>query len=187
VGPASLGLDLSLHAWVNDGLMTLFSSSWAWRSSGSWWWGELAHPRAAAMPVVAALGGMVVPALPYILVNGGGPGRPGWAIPLATDIAFVLGALALLGSRDPAGLRLSLLAVAIVDDLGAIAVIALFYAAGINAVDLTASGAVLLIVVALRRWGVTNPWSMWLRPWPCGTSFTSPGSTPPWPASLSAC
>ena len=111
-----LHLDLSLHAWVNDGLMTVFFFVVGLEIKRELVVGELANPRAAVMPAIAALGGMVVPALIYLVVNGGGAGRDGWGIPLATDIAFVLGLLSLLGSRAPSGLRLFLLALAIIDD-----------------------------------------------------------------------
>ena len=105
--------------------------------------GELTSPRHAAMPVIAALGGMVVPALIYLAFNAGGAGSEGWGIPIATDIAFVLGALSLLGSRAPSGLRLFLLAVAIIDDIGAIIVIAIFYSDGVDLAALAGALAVM--------------------------------------------
>src|SRR5690606_26047276 len=113
-------------------------------------------PRAASLPVLAALGGMVVPALLFIAIAGDGEAGRGWGIPMATDIAFVVGVLALLGSRVPSGLKLFLLTLAIVDDLGVIAVIAVFYSEGIDAAWLAGAGASLLLVVAARRLGVRS-------------------------------
>ena len=119
--------------------------------------GEFARARDAVMPVIAAVGGMVVPALLYTSLNLSGPGRDGWGIPLATDIAFVLGALALLGGRAPTGLRLFLLAVAIVDDLGAILIIAVFYSHGIKFWAISVAVVVFVLIVAMRKLGVARP------------------------------
>ena len=94
--------------------------------------GELRDRQRAALPAIAALGGMVVPALVFVAVNAGGAGLDGWAIPMATDIAFAMGVLALLGPRVPSSLKLFLLTLAIVDDIGAIVVIALFYSRGLD-------------------------------------------------------
>lgn len=150
-------LHLDLHGWVNDGLMAVFFFVVGLEIKRELVVGELSSPRDAAMPVIAALGGMAVPALLFLVVNGGADTARGWGIPMATDIAFVLGALALLGRRAPAGLRLFLLAVAIVDDLGAIAVIAVAYSAGLSAGYLAAAVAVIGLVVLLRWIGVTRP------------------------------
>jgi NhaA family Na+:H+ antiporter len=109
------------------------------------------------MPVIGALGGMVVPATIYIALNSHGAERGGWGIPIATDIAFVLGLLSLLGSRVPSGLRLFLLAIAIIDDIGAIVVIAVFYSEGIDFGALAEAGGAVVAVVALRRLHVTRP------------------------------
>jgi NhaA family Na+:H+ antiporter len=125
-------LDLSLHAIVNDGLMTLFFLLVSLEIKREMVFGELRDPKAAALPIVAALGGMVVPALVYVAFNLGGENMEGWGIPMATDIAFAVALLASLGSRVPLGARLFLLTLAIVDDLGAILVIAVFYSSGID-------------------------------------------------------
>ena len=109
--------------------------------------GELRGARRAALPAIAAVGGMVVPAAIYLLVNAGGPGERGWGIPMATDIAMAVGVLSLLGSRVRPSLKLFVLALAIVDDIGAILVIALFYSGGISSHRLLgAAGAVALVV-----------------------------------------
>lgn len=126
LGPIHLYEDLK-HL-VNDGLMAIFFLVVGLEIKRELVLGELRDPRKAALPVVAALGGMIVPALIYVALNAGDPAAiRGWGVPMATDIAFSLGVLALLGSRAPVGVRLFLLAVAVADDIGAIAVIAIFY------------------------------------------------------------
>jgi NhaA family Na+:H+ antiporter len=116
--------------------------------------GELSDLRRAALPVAAALGGMLAPALLYLSVAGDGPTRAGWGVPMATDIAFALGVLALLGARVPPALRVLLLALAVIDDLGAIVVIALFYSAGIQAAGLGVAALGCAGIVLLQRLGV---------------------------------
>ena len=158
VGPSSpLHLDLTLHAWVNDALMAVFFFVVGLEIKRELVVGELTSARDAAMPAIAALGGMAVPALIYLVLNSGGAGREGWGIPIATDIAFVLGTLALLGSRAPTGLRLFLLAVAIIDDIGAIVVIAVFYSDGIDFAALGGAVAMVLVVLVMRR---RIPWPL---------------------------
>jgi Na+/H+ antiporter NhaA len=147
------GVDEDLAHWVNDGLMAFFFYVVGLEIRRELVLGELRDRRAAAVPAIAALAGMVAPALLFTLVNAGGEGAHGWGIVMATDIAFVLGALSLLGSRVPPGVRVFLLTLAIVDDVGAIAVIALFYADGIDVTALAAAGGLLVLIVLLRRFG----------------------------------
>lgn len=157
-GPSSpFHLHLDLHAWINDGLMTLFFFVVGLEIKRELVVGELNKPRDAAMPVFAALGGMVVPALIYAALNLDGSGGNGWGIPIATDIAFVLGVLSLLGARAPSGLRLFLLAVAIIDDIGAIIVIAIFYSDGVDFAALAGSFAVIGAILVMRKAGLAHP------------------------------
>jgi Na+/H+ antiporter NhaA len=145
------GIDLDLRHWVVDGLMALFFYVIGLEIRREWSMGELRDRRAAALPALAALAGMVVPALVYVAINAGGEGAHGWGIPMATDIAFVLGALALLGSRVPSGVRVFLLTLAIVDDIGAITVIAVFYTEDVRLEWLAAAAAMVVVIAVLRR------------------------------------
>jgi NhaA family Na+:H+ antiporter len=119
--------------------------------------GELANLRAATLPIIAAVGGVIVPAVIYFTLNAGGSGARGWGVPMATDIAFALGCLALLGSRIPFGLKIFLTAVAIVDDLIAVLVIAVFYTGGLHLMELGAGLGVLLILALANVFGIRSP------------------------------
>lgn len=132
IGIGPWGLDESLLHWVNDALMTIFFFVVGLEIKREIVAGELRDPKKAALPVMAALGGMIAPASIYWLLLGGQPGASGWGIPMATDIAFVVGFLALLGPRVPFGLKILLLSLAIADDLGAVLVIAVFYSTNIS-------------------------------------------------------
>ncbi|MEM7339980.1 MAG: Na+/H+ antiporter NhaA [Actinomycetota bacterium] len=144
-------LDLTLEQWVNDALITLFFFVVGMEIKSELVNGELSDRRVATLPAVAALGGMVVPALIYLAINAGSTTASGWGVPMATDIAFAVGVLALLGPRIPTSLKLFLLTLAIVDDIGAIVVIALFYTADIAMGWLALAAALLVLVVLLRR------------------------------------
>lgn len=149
-------LSQSLHHWVNDGLMTVFFFVVGLEVKRELIHGELSDPRRASLPALAALGGMVFPASLYLLLNAGGRGTAGWGIPMATDIAFALGVLALLGRRVPAELRIFLLALAVADDLGAILLIAVFYTANLSSQALGLALFLLGLLVIMNRCGVTN-------------------------------
>lgn len=145
-----LGLSLTLHQWINDGLMAVFFLLVGLEIKREALAGELASPRQAALPIAAAIGGMIVPASIYFLTTGGGVEARGWAIPMATDIAFALGALAIIAPRAPSGLKIFLAALAIVDDMGAVVVIALFYTSHIAWGALGMAGLILLLIIALN-------------------------------------
>ncbi|MHB1194537.1 MAG: Na+/H+ antiporter NhaA [Longimicrobiales bacterium] len=151
---AVVTVSLSLHHWVNDGLMALFFFVVGLEIKRELLHGHLSSPKRAALPAFAALGGMVGPALIYLALNVGGEGSRGWGIPMATDIAFALGVLGLLGRGIPTQLRIFLLALAIVDDLGAILVIAFFYTEKLTPGALVAAAGILGFMFLLRRLGV---------------------------------
>ncbi|MEJ7583206.1 MAG: Na+/H+ antiporter NhaA [Acidimicrobiales bacterium] len=151
IGLGGHGVTEDLRHWVNDGLMVLFFFVIGLEIKQELTNGQLTSPRDAAVPAAGALGGMVVPALLFLVFNLGGAGAGGWGIPMATDVAFALGVLALLGSRVPAELKVLLLAVAIVDDVGAIIVIAVFYSDGLDARWAAAALDGVGLVVVLRR------------------------------------
>ena len=151
-----LHLDEPIEAWINDALMAIFFFVVGLEIKRELVVGELRDPRAAALPAIAAIGGMVVPAAIYIAFNGASPEFDGWGIPMATDIAFAIGVVSLLGSRVPSAMKVFLLTLAIVDDIGAIAVIAIFYtekfSSGWFVVAIIAIGVVLLMRLARIWW-----------------------------------
>jgi len=144
-----LTLDLSVEAWINDALMALFFFVVGLEIKRELVSGELKDPRAAALPAIAAVGGMVVPALIYVAFNLGGATH-GWGIPMATDIAFALGVVSLLGSRVPGAMKVFLLTLAIVDDIGAIVVIAVFYTTDLSLGWLAIAAVLLLVVIIMK-------------------------------------
>jgi NhaA family Na+:H+ antiporter len=148
---------LTLRALIDDGLMTLFFLVAGLEIRDELHEGTLAHRKSAILPVAAALGGMLAPALLFAAFNGHGEAARGWGVPMATDIAFAVGVLALAGKRVPSALRLFLLALAIIDDLGAIVVIALFYSQALSWLGLGLAAGGVLGVLALRRLRVGHP------------------------------
>ena len=160
--PISLGIgdwsiEKTLHHWVNDGLMVLFFFVVGLELKREILVGELAAPRQAALPIVAALGGMVAPALIYLAINPDAPAARGWGIPMATDIAFAIGALVLLANRVPKALITFLAALAIVDDLGAVLVIALFYTDHLVIEALVGAAGVVALLVVCNLAGIRQP------------------------------
>jgi NhaA family Na+:H+ antiporter len=153
---------LSVHHWVNDGLMALFFFLVGMEIKREMVMGDLSTRSRAMLPVMGALGGMVVPALVYLAFHPSGPATRGWGIPMATDIAFAVAAMSVLGSRVPPPLKIFLLALAIADDLGAVAVIAVFYTASIDLQALGAAAALLGLVYAMNLAGVRSFPAYWL-------------------------
>jgi NhaA family Na+:H+ antiporter len=147
-------LNLSLQHWINDALMAIFFFVVGLEVKREIGIGELSTLRKAALPVSAAFGGMVIPAAFFFAMNAGGPGVHGWGIPMATDIAFALGILALFGSRAPIGLKVFLTALAIADDIGAVLVIAIFYTANLKLGALAAAAAFMLLIAGARAIGI---------------------------------
>jgi len=157
VGIGDNALTMSLHHWINDGLMTFFFFHVGLELKREFMVGELASIKNATLPILAAIGGMVVPALIYAGFNIGESGIDGWGIPMATDIAFAVGTCALLGGRVPKSLITFLVALAIVDDLGAIAIIALFYTSEINQFALLMSCVIIALLWILNFAGIRRP------------------------------
>ena len=157
IGIGEFSLSDSLRHWVNDALMAVFFLVVGLEIKREVLVGELASLRRATLPIAAAVGGAAVPAALFLLIAGSGDALRGWGIPMATDIAFALGVLALVGSRVPLGLRVFLAALAIVDDLLAVLVIALFYTGEISLPALGAAGLVLAALLIVNRLGVRRP------------------------------
>ena len=154
IGGAGQVLSLSVHQWINDALMAVFFLLVGLEIKREALVGELASPRQAALPIIAAVGGMLVPALIYFVATGAGVEVRGWAIPMATDIAFALGALSLVAPRAPGGLKVFLAALAIVNDMGALLVIALFYTTTIAWASLAKAAVFVVALAALNVSGV---------------------------------
>ena len=150
-------VELTIEEWINDGLMAIFFFVVALEIKRELLFGQLSSPRRAALPVVAAFGGMVVPATLYLSLNAGGEAIRGWGIPMATDIAFALGALALLGRRVPLELRVLLLGLAVVDDLGAILVIAVAYSESLDFMQLGLAAVLIGVMLLTNRIGFSHP------------------------------
>lgn len=162
IGLEGFQLSKTLHHWINDGLMALFFLVVGLELKRELLVGELANIKQASLPIIAAVGGMLMPALIYAAINPEGHTLNGWGIPMATDIAFALGALALLGNRVPQNLLMFLVALAIVDDLGAVIVIAVFYTETINIPALLTAGIMVFALICLNLGGVRRilPYSL---------------------------
>ena len=155
LGVKSFGLKLSILHWINDVLMAIFFFLVSLEIKREFIQGELSNPKQAMLPIIGAVGGMLVPALIYIFINIDDPTRlNGWAIPSATDIAFSLGVLSLLGKRVPLSLKVFLTALAIIDDLGAIVIIAFFYSGSVKTIYLLLMLAAIIILIILNRFNV---------------------------------
>lgn len=150
------GMTESLHFWVNDALMVIFFFVVGLEIKRELLVGELSSVKQAMLPVVAAFGGMIIPIAIFFILNGDQPGAEGWGIPMATDIAFAIGILSLLGKRAPLSLKVFLTAFAIVDDMGAVIVIAIFYSSQIGWLALGGAAALLLLLFVLGRMGYNN-------------------------------
>jgi len=157
VGIGSFELNHSLAHWVNDGLMVIFFFVVGLEIKREMLVGELSSVRQATIPIAAAIGGMAAPALIYIAINAGGAGAGGWAIPCATDIAFALGVMAMLGKRVPVQLKIFLMALAIVDDIGAVLIIAFFYTSDLQWAALWAGAGIMVLLVAANLLHVRKP------------------------------
>lgn len=149
----------SLHFWINDGLMTVFFLVVGMEIRREIHEGALSSLRLASLPLAAALGGVAVPALIFLAFNGAPPQREGWAVPTATDIAFAVGVLALLGRRIPSNVRVLLLALAVIDDLAAVLIIAFFYSGGLAYEGFAVFGAGLILTLGLQRMGIGSAWA----------------------------
>jgi Na+:H+ antiporter, NhaA family len=151
-------LSLTLHQWINDGLMAVFFLLVGLEIKRELIVGELASVRKAALPIAGAIGGMIVPATAYWMCNMSGLNARGWGIPMATDIAFALGALALIAPNAPAGARVFLAALAIVDDMGAVLIIAIFYSHALAWSALVAAALIVAVLIGLNAMGVRRLW-----------------------------
>jgi NhaA family Na+:H+ antiporter len=157
LGIADASIEEDLQHWVNDGLMAIFFFVVGLEIKRELVIGELRDPKTAALPAIAALGGMVLPALLFVAVTAGTDASKGWGIPMATDIAFAVGVLALLGPRIPSPLKLFLLTLAIVDDVGAIIVIAFFYSDDLEPRWMLGGVVAVLVILAMRRARISPP------------------------------
>lgn len=157
IGFGQMIFSLPLIEWINDGLMVIFFFVVGLEIKRQLTTGELSQPRRAILPLAAALGGILIPAAIYLIFNARGPGEQGWGIPMATDIAFTLGVLALLGSRAPLSIKIFFTALAIADDLGAILVLAIFYSSDIHLTSLLIAAVILIVLIGLNRARVYSP------------------------------
>jgi NhaA family Na+:H+ antiporter len=161
LGTKSFGLKLSVIHWINDVLMAIFFFLVSLEIKREFVQGELSNPKQALLPIIGAVGGMLIPALFYIFINLSDPlTLKGWAIPSATDIAFSLGVLSLLGKRVPLSLKVFLTALAIIDDLGAIVIIAFFYSGSVEIKYLLLMFSSVIVLIALNRFNIKSFFSL---------------------------
>ena len=158
----AFALSESLHWWINDALMAAFFFLVGLEIKRELLVGELSSRNKAALPIAAAIGGMIIPTIFFSIFNFGGDGQRGWGVPMATDIAFAIAVLALLGDRVPLSAKVFLTALAIVDDIGASMVIALFYAEDLSWLSLAGAGGVFLAMLIANRTGVRSPLAFFL-------------------------
>lgn len=174
---------LTVHYWIADALMAIFFLLVGLEVKREWYDGQLATPEARRLPMIAAAAGMALPALVYKVATGFDPAlSSGWAIPAATDIAFALGVLALIGNRVPASIKLLLVTIAIIDDIGAVAIIALFYTSDLNVQALAVSAIIVSVMGAMTMFGVRRLWPflvgfvlLWLAVFESGVHATIAG------------
>ena len=162
IGFGEFSITEDLQHWVNDALMVLFFFVVGLEIKRELVVGELNDRSKAMLPLIAAIGGVLIPGLIYLSLNAGGEGADGWAIPMATDIAFAVAVLALLGKRIPSGVRLLLLSIAIIDDVIAILIIAVFYSTDISMIWLAAGAAGILVVYLMQRFDISSIWPYWI-------------------------
>ena len=156
INAGNFDLNLSLHHWINDGLMVIFFFVVGLEIKRELLVGELSSFKQAALPVAGAIGGMLIPAIFYAIFNDGTEASNGWGIPMATDIAFVVGILAILGSRVPLGLKVFVVSLAIADDIGAVMVIAIYYTSNISISALIGTGVILVLLGIVNKLGVKS-------------------------------
>ena len=157
LGTANFGLKLSVLHWINDVLMAIFFFFVSLEIKREFLQGELSNPKQALLPIIGAVGGMAIPALIYVLINfSNSETLSGWAIPSATDIAFSLGVLSLLGKRVPISLKVFLTALAIIDDLGAIVIIAFFYSGNIEIKYLILMLVSIIVLIGINKYKINN-------------------------------
>lgn len=154
----TLHLNYSILLWINDGLMAIFFLLVGLEIKREIVEGELSSPKKASLPILCAIGGAIVPAIIYLSFNAGKETSAGWGIPMATDIAFALAVIGMLGNRIPASLKVFLVALAIVDDLIAILVIAFFYSSGIETAYLLYAGIGMIVLIIMNRMNIQNPY-----------------------------
>lgn len=156
IGVGEYMIDKDLHHWINDGLMAVFFFVVGLELKREIISGELSNPKNAILPIGAAIGGMIFPAIIYLLFNPSGEASNGWGVPMATDIAFVLGLLYILGDKVPISLKVFLTALAIADDIGAVLIIAFFYTSNIEEISLMVAGGFLVMMIIANRIGVRS-------------------------------